>query len=193
MHFPLERLRVPCSLARCWGSLQGGCVEPGGGRVQPPRGLPALLLAPGWPAVCPTVTPCPQPSRAAPFPAWDPSWAEQRLGSWQPPARLLLTAPLGRELRCKALTWLPASRSPERRGSALLVSVVLGSVLTACELALCEALMLPGCRVSGTHRPRRAPALGPLRVPYSAGCALPAGPAHLSRLSGKCFSLVEST
>lgn len=71
MHFPLERLRVPCSLARCWGSLQGGCVEPGGGRVQPPRGLPALLLGPGWPAVCPTVTPCPQPSRAAPFPAWD--------------------------------------------------------------------------------------------------------------------------
>lgn len=70
---------------RAWGRPRAG-----------PRGLPALLLCSDGLLCVSDRHPCPQPSRAAPFPAWDLSWAEQRPGSWQAPARLLLTASLGR-------------------------------------------------------------------------------------------------
>ena len=48
MRFPLERLRVPCRLARCWGPSPGWAPEfRAWGRPRAgPRGLPALLLGP---------------------------------------------------------------------------------------------------------------------------------------------------
>ena len=58
-------------LFRAWGQPR---AAPSGSPCTPPGSWMACC-------VCPTVTPCPQPSQAAPFPAWDLSWTEQRLGS----------------------------------------------------------------------------------------------------------------
>lgn len=135
---------------RAWGRPRAG-----------PRGLPALLLCPDGLLCVSDRHPLPAAFTSSPL-----SCLGSELGRTE--ARLLVgpsqAAPhglAGAGLRCKGLACLPASRSPERWGSVLLVAVVLGAVFMGCELALLRSLTPSAwLRVSGTLRPRRALALG---------------------------------